>query len=356
MTAAVSLARRPSLACRSFLHPLYDYMLVGGGLSLLFIPFAYYSGLGASQQTLRLLPWIILLSNSTHFAASTVRLYTKPGARQAHPFVSLGLPLVAFVVLTFCVFRADLVGRYVQLLYLTWSPYHYAAQAYGLSVMYSYRSGCQLPSGQKQLLWWCALLPFLRVVVQTVEKHLLGWLFPAAAWAAAPQTATVIHGLIAVLGVLAIAGPLVLFGVMWRSATGPMPLIGLMAILANAAWFVLFPLVQGFVWVTVFHGIQYMAIVVIFHSREQVSLPGNRHGPVWHALRFYGLSLLLGYGLFHCWPEFYRFLGFGMTESVLMVIAAINIHHFIVDAYIWKLRPGDSNREVIDSGSAAAAY
>jgi hypothetical protein len=338
---------------RSFVHPVYDVMLIGGGLSLLFIPFVYYSGLGASRQTAALLPWIILLSNSTHFAASTVRLYTKPGARQALPFVTLGLPAVTFAVLTLCVFRADLVGRYVQWLYLTWSPYHYAAQAYGLAVMYSYRSGCQLPPLQKRLLWWCALLPFLRALVVSTDEHLMSWIFPDAAWVEAPQFAAAVDGLVAVLGLLAIATPLLLYLGVRRSGRGPLPLISLLAIISNAAWFVLFPLVQGFLWVTVFHGLQYLAIVVIFHARDQLARPANRHGPLWHAFSFYGLSLLLGYGLFHCWPGFYEFLGFGMTESVLMVVAAINIHHFIVDAYIWRLRPGDSNRTVVESDAAA---
>jgi hypothetical protein len=134
----------------------------------------------------------------------------------------------------------------------------------------------------------------------------------------------------------------------WRSAGGPLPVISLLAILTNAAWFVLFPLVQGFVWVTVFHGVQYLAIAAVFHAREQMARPGNRHGAAWHAAVYYGISLLLGYGLFHCWPEFYTLLGFGAAESVLMVVAAINIHHFIVDAYVWKLRPGDSNRRVVE--------
>ena len=33
------------------------------------------------------------------------------------------------------------LGTQLHSLYLTWSPYHYAAQAYGLAVMYCYRSG-----------------------------------------------------------------------------------------------------------------------------------------------------------------------------------------------------------------------
>lgn len=53
---------------------------------------------------------------------------------------------------------------------------------------------------------------------------------------------------------------------------------------------------------------------------------------------FYGTCLALGYLLFQVWPLGYTVLGFGHAESWALVIAAINIHHFIVDAFIWRLR------------------
>jgi hypothetical protein len=41
---------------------------------------------------------------------------------------------------------------------------------------------------------------------------------------------------------------------------------------------------------------------------------------------------------------------------MILVVATINVHHFIVDAYIWRFRPSDSNRRVIEDrrGDAAA--
>lgn len=354
VVAVAERGRRPWRG-RTFVHPLFDYALIGGGLSLVTIPLVYFSGAGTSAAVTAALPWIILLSNSTHFAASTVRLYTKPGAKAALPFVTMALPAVTFLALTACVFRADLFGKYAQLLYLTWSPYHYAAQAYGVAVVYSYRSGCVLRPGHKRLLWWTAVLPFAMVSLQAAHRHVLPWFLPPETWMDAPRWDTAVAGLSHVLGALALVGPLFAYGLIGRSSSGPMPLISLLAILTNAAWFVLFPLVQGFVWVTVFHGVQYLAIVVIFHARDQMARSGNRHGAAWHAAAFYATSLVLGYGLFHCWPEFYKLLGFGATESLLMVVAAINVHHFIVDAYIWRLRPGDSNQRVVEAPAASVA-
>jgi hypothetical protein len=53
------------------------------------------------------------------------------------------------------------LGRNLHSFYLTWSPYHHAAQAYGLAVVYAYRSGCLLGARDKKLLGWVSMLPFL---------------------------------------------------------------------------------------------------------------------------------------------------------------------------------------------------
>jgi hypothetical protein len=44
------------------------------------------------------------------------------------------------------------------------------------------------------------------------------------------------------------------------------------------------------------------------------------------------------------------------VESVLLVVAAINIHHFIVDAYIWRLKPGDRNRQIVEDRVPVPAF
>ena len=75
-----------ALVGRSFVHPVFDDLLIGGGLSPIATTLAL---LNPSQQDLvdqAALPYFMLLSNSTHFASSPVRLDTKPGAALAIPF------------------------------------------------------------------------------------------------------------------------------------------------------------------------------------------------------------------------------------------------------------------------------
>ncbi len=134
-----------------------------------------------------------------------------------------------------------------------------------------------------------------------------------------------------------------------------MPLISLLLVVTNGIWWILLPTKDAFIWATIFHGIQYLAIVIIFHLKDQMDRPDNRHGTLYHVVWFYAACVLLGYGLFQCLPWAYEFAGFGRAESILLVVAAINIHHFIVDGYIWRLKKGDTNRRIVESGQPAPA-
>ena len=87
--------------------------------------------------------------------------------------------------------------------------------------------------------------------------------------------------------------------------------------------------------------------------KDQMARPGNRQGALAHGLRFYGTSLLLAYALFSCLPQAYRWAGFGYVQSLLLVAAAINVHHFVVDAFIWRLGAGSDNRRIVEAGAPA---
>ena len=296
---------------------------------------------------------ILLLANSAHFASSTVRLYTKPGAVRTMPGLTMVFPLVVLGVTTLAIAGADEGGSGLYALYLTWSPYHFAAQAFGLAVMYTYRSGATLSATDKRLLRWVCLLPFFYSFISAAGAG-ADWLVPNAVLDV-PAVGMTRDALRAVLRVLILAAPVLLYARIWRSTGRPLPAIALLIVIANGVWWVTLVHLQAFLWATIFHGIQYLAIVTIFHAREQRALPDNHHGGLYHSVWFYGVSLALAYVLFHLLPLGYTLAGFGYTESLLLVIAAINLHHFIVDGFIWRLGRGGSNRRIVDQGLPAAA-
>jgi len=346
---------------RCFVSPSFDYLLIGGGLSLPVIglvlagPGAPVVGpLAAGLDTLTtpaLLPVVMLLFSTTHFAASTVRLYTKPGATRSLPFLTMAFPLVALALLTLCIVEAGTLGHHLRQLYFTWSPYHYAAQAYGLSVMYCHRSGCALEASDKRAIRWISLMAFFYSTISSGAG--LYWLAPNAVLESSAVVATldVLRPLLIAAGVL---GPALLW-LRLRRRSQTLPAICALMLLVNGFWWFALPATQAFIWATFFHGIQYLAIVLIFHVKEQLGKPGNRHGRTYHVVWFYGACVLLAYALFSCLPQAYSLAGFSLTESLLLVVAAINIHHFIVDAYIWRQGRQDGNRKLIESASAVAA-
>lgn len=340
---------------KSFVHPAFDLLLIGGGLSLIV---AGANAVGVTRALLPIdalsgsFPFVLLGVNLAHFAASTVRLYSKRGASEELPFVSLGLPVVTLAVLLGAIAFAENLGTHLTNLYLTWSPYHYAAQSYGLAMMYAYRSGSALNDRDRLLLRATCLAPFLYAFFKGPTVG-IEWLMPASLLES-PVVAPVRAGLVQALAIAALGTPPLL---LWRSIRlgQSLPLISVLTMVANACWWITPQYLDAVVWVPIFHGLQYLAIVSIFHVRERLREPGNARGWVYHSAWFYGACVLLAYLLFNVWPYAFVAMGFGMGESVLLVIAIINIHHFIVDAYIWRLRRDPNYRVVTDTPSTAVA-
>src|SRR5258708_14282781 len=174
MRAAGSLLGRP------LVHPLIDYSLVGGAITIpIFIAIYFFPGLTPTSQGITLRSFLLI--NGTHFAASTLRLYTKPGARKQFPFLSWGFPAVCLVAVGLGV-DVPAIGRNLTALYFTWSPYHYAAQTYGIAVMYAMRSGARLDQRDKTQMWWVCVMPFLYAFV-TAKQGGLAW-FISPEWLA----------------------------------------------------------------------------------------------------------------------------------------------------------------------------
>lgn len=355
--ADVPLAARPLVTVgRTFVHPVFDLFVIGG---LLTLPVALFVSLQAGSAAAFLAaaaPVIFLLDNQAHFAASTVRLYTKADTFRDLPFLTMGFPLVTFAVVAFFVAFADTLGKHFQALYLTWSPYHYAAQTFGLSAMYTYRSGCRLDGRERNLLRAVCLLPFARAFVGGAPfGHGLGWVVPYGTLVGTPARYAAMSGLLTALNAVSLAAPIALFGwFLYRARRAAdeqpraaMPLLALVLMLSNATWWTVFPYWDAVVWATLLHGIQYLGIMAIFHAEEQVQRPDNGHGRAYHVVWLLVVCIALGYALFQCWPLAYMWAGYGRVESIFMVIAAINLHHFIVDGYIWKIRKDPNLRTVV---------
>jgi len=326
---------------RAFIHPSFDLLVIGGGLSLIVLGYLSLYPTSAFGVLVRENMWLLIwMSNSAHFAGSTVRLYSKPGTFKELPFLTMGLPALTLGVLGLGLLWPRPLGQSLQALYLTWSPYHYAAQAFGLSLMYCHR-GEGLSDGQRTSIRYAAVLPFFYVFL-TGRGSGVAWLLPSAILSD-PSAAAFRYALAQVVLVLALGLPLLVYLLSLRPGMRRLPMISVCTLVSNSLWLTVIasrPALFGVA--TVFHGLQYLAILTIFHARERTRLHPEGPSGLIHAARFYAVCLVLGYLLFRAWP--FAGLWFGLTyaESAIVSVAVINIHHFLVDGFIWRLR-GDRN-------------
>lgn len=293
-----------------------------------------------------------LLLGVPHYGATLLRVYQNAEDRRRYAFFSVYLS--AIVWLWFAVGLYDLrVGSAMITLYFTWSPWHYTGQNYGLSVMFLRRRGIEFSDRTKQLLYASFVLSF---VLAFLSLHrgvgdvsygigdFMGTRFyfihlgiPSGLWRAS----------FALAGVLYVGVTVAVFARLLRSARA-VDLIPVAAlVLAQALWFSV-PYswawltntrleAQGvgwlFVWAVLGHSIQYLWITTYYAIGRARGRP--RWGYLFATLGAGSAIWTVPALLFS--PQLFGTHPYSMG-LFLMIAAAVNLHHFILDGAIWKLR------------------
>ena len=335
---------------RPFFHPVVDLLFICGGFSLPFLLVMQSDTLAFELKGASMVALLVVF-NYAHFASSTVRLYTKHGAAASHRFLAYGFPVVALVVTFLAIGFPERIGQHFTALVLTWSPFHYAAQAYGLALMYSYRSGKMFSPIEKRWLFWICMLPFIRALLNIDDTSIaqmmgvagVAWLLPESLLTEGSVLAGGLRWLVAGMTPLAYILPIA-YACFGRAR---LPVVALVLVLVNALWLTAYSLFDAVVWATVAHSVQYLFIVSYAHSKDTTDVSGRKRSERRPMLHFYLISMLTGPVLFIALPMLIHAAGlaFGqpweMSHVYLMVVAAINLHHFIVNGYIWRSKPVD---------------
>jgi hypothetical protein len=322
---------------RLFINAPVDYLFIGGGITAVIFAALYVEPSLSPVQASHVSDAAFIAVNAAHFAASTVRLYTKRGATHELPILSWLFPVLCFAAVGLGLFWPR-AGGHLKALYFTWSPFHYAAQTYGLSVMYAMRAGARLDPRDKQLVWWVCLLPFLHSFF-TTQMGGLFWFVSRETVAANPSLTLALDGIVWALRLGVLTLPAALFWQLRRGRSRQVPLIVLVLQVSNGVWWLGSDFLNAWFWTAVLHSIQYLLVVTVRHVDERVppQAEGSRFTAVlWHGTAFYGTSLIVGYLLFFVAPSFYVLFGFDGLEAYAMMTVMINLHHFIVDGFIWR--------------------
>jgi len=319
------------------------------------------------------LTFALLFTSTPHYGATLLRVYDQRESRRRYAvfavWTTLGL-LLAFVV---SCYWYDLGSGFVTL-YLNWSPWHYAGQNFGIALMFLHRRGVPVTATAKRWLYASFLLSFFIVFVKnngaTPEPLYDGVQAASTAGTFAPiyrvmslgipgvvQSPLLIAGLLAYA--IATVGAFVQFGRggRWRKL-GPTALI----VFTQSLWFTLPALLRtfdvlgdhvafslddrtySFRLIAIGHAVQYLWITAYYARRE----PGARSTPrhLLHCLLascivWYVPALLLA-------PPALGAPAYG-DGLAFLIAALVNVHHFILDGAIWKLRDGRVARVLLRS-------
>jgi tetratricopeptide (TPR) repeat protein len=318
------------------------------------------------------LPFLTVLIGAPHYGATILRVYERREDRRAYALFAVHATLLLgllFVVST----QWLLLGSLVITVYLTWSPWHYTGQNYGLAVMFLRRRGVPLDATTKRWVYAAFVLSYA-VVFLAVHSDAPGSEYTPPLYFGAGYQVLSLHipsrfgdPLFQVsLGgyVLAVA---VAAWRLTRSASLAQIAPALALVFTQALWFGLpvamrrYGLLAGvepfapqyagwyFFWDALAHSIQYVWVTSYFAR----SAPGFTGLPT-----YLGKALLAGSAAWSVPALLFApdLLGRIPYDAGLgaLVAAVVNLHHFVLDGAIWKLRDGRIARVLIRNEAAAA--
>lgn len=289
---------------------------------------------------------LTLMFVGPHYAATYRRAFASAAILRAHPVVTVVAPLGLLAWAVAAVRWPHTAGLAFFATYVAWAGYHYSGQSLGLAMLYPLRQGARLQPREKRLVafplylsWLISLLGLLRVGVAARNP---AYELTRAALASSPLPSWVLGA-----GALAIAGSLSSVGLLAarrRRAGTPLPRQVWAVVATQLLWFGigLWNPFFNVVLVPVFHGAQYLAITSWHQTRGR--------SPAFFAL--YLLTVLvLGLLINPGFAALGRAWGGEGPVVAAAVVAFLNLHHFLMDGRIWRLR----ERKVAESFAVAPA-
>ncbi len=366
--AAVAPAQRPW-----FFGPAPDLLLGCGLLYGLF--FALQAAAGPAMRETAPYAWLPLLTlvfGAPHYGATLLRVYERRADRRKYVIFAVYLT-AALAVLFVAGLHEAWIGSLLVTVYLTWSPWHYSGQNYGIAVLFLRRRGVPLPQRAKRLLYGSFALSyaltFLVLHAETGGQAYVPGSYDGTVFRllslGIPREVHVPLFLLVEAGYLAcVAGA---FWMLIPHARGRDLMPTACVVLVQAAWFAVptvateFGAFQGleplsrdhrayaFMWVALGHFLQYLWITTYYAAASES--PAGR-------LRYLVRALFAGAAI---WVLPTLFFAPGLLGSLpfdvglgLLTASVVNLHHFILDGAIWKLRDGAIARVLLRDPGADA--
>src|SRR4029077_14778809 len=322
-------------------RPWIDLLIGCGAWSAPLLLLAFYASSTYSRAWAVAFYFLALLFNYPHFMATVYRAYhTRPEFQRYRIFTVHVAALLALAGVIAHVWFPLL--PWIFTLYICWSPWHYTGQNFGRLMMFARRSGLAPSSAERAAIHLSFIASFLLLMLSfhtgaSGDPLILSLGLPAKFTLPA-------RGVLALFFVAATGWALI-------SLARRSSLRAILAPLTLAAtqflWFLLPALVELFSGhevpqtryssgiLAVLHSTQYLWITSYYQGREARAAGDTR----WSFSRYLVTLIAGGIALFIPGPWIVsRIFHADFAASFLTFTALVNIHHFILDGAIWKLR------------------
>jgi Tfp pilus assembly protein PilF len=322
-------------------RPWIDLVIGCGGWSAPLILLAFYAKGADSHAWTVAFYSLALLLNYPHFMATVYRAYHTHTEFKKYRIFTVYVALVLAVAGVAAHLWYPLLP-WIFTLYICWSPWHYTGQNFGLLMMFARRSGLSPTSTERRAIHLCFVASFLLLMLSfhtgtSSDALVLSLAVPARF--TLPARAVLALFFIATCGWALIS--------MARRSTPRAILAPFTLAVTQFLWFLLPALIEIFRGsavpqtryssgiLAVLHSTQYLWITSYYQERE-ARAGGGTH---WRFSRYLLILIAGGIALFIPGPWIAsRLFHADFATSFLTFTALVNIHHFVLDGALWKLR------------------
>ena len=287
---------------------------------------------------------LALIFNYPHFMATIYRAYGTQRDLAKYRTFTVHITVLLAATGVFVHLSPAAAVPWLFTAYITWSPWHYTGQNYGLLMMFARRNGAAPTAGERRALYGSFVASYVMLFLSfhsgvSDDSLVISLGVPdplATAGQLASATVFITAGgwalwrLTGRIGLETMAAPLTLF-------------------VTQLLWFVLPTALEIGTGVripqtrystgilAILHSTQYLWITSYYARREALA-DGNT---TWGPARYFFILIVGGIALFIPGPWVVSYLfRYDFATSFLVFTALVNIHHFILDGVIWKLRDG----------------
>jgi len=335
-------ALRESATSSPWIYRLWIDLLVGcGAWSAPLLLLAFFASNTYSRAWAVAFYFLALLFNYPHFMATVYRAYHTRTEFQKYRIFTVHVALLLALAGVIAHVWFPLLP-WIFTLYICWSPWHYTGQNFGLLMMFARRSGLAPSPAERTAIHLSFIASFLLLMLSfhtgsSGDPMILSLGLPAKFTFPA-------RGVLALFFVAATGWALVSLArrSSFRAVLAPLTLA-----VTQFLWFLLPALVELFSGhevpqtryssgiLAVLHSTQYLWITSYYQGREARAAGDTR----WNFSRYLVTLIAGGIALFIPGPWIVsRVFHADFAASFLTFTALVNIHHFILDGALWKLR------------------